>query len=180
MNRLISLLLITLSFSSFGQNFLDKHVGTYRGQLYFCFPKHVDSVEFELTLASTGKPDCWKQTIHFLYPEKNANDKIEYNIRKDSLFNDDLHFLREEKDGIVTTETRIGNTFYTNYIDDHMSFDVQTTFEGSYVDYQLNGYSGPMGEESTSKPDGENPQRSVYSFPLMVVQKARLYKQKTE
>ena len=180
MNRLISLLLITLSFTSYGQDFLDQHAGTYRGQLYFCFPKNIDSVEFELTLGSTGKPGHWTYSIHYLYPERSVNDKIEYDILIDSLFNDDLHFLREEKDGIVTSETRIGNSIYSSYTDDQLFCDIQITFEGSYVDYQLNGYSAAMSEESTSKPGGENHSRTVYSFPLMVVQKGRLYKQKTE
>lgn len=180
MNRLISLLLITLSFSSYGQNFLDQHVGTYRGQLYFCFPMHVDSVEFELTLASTGKPGCWTQTIQFIYSEESESDKMEYTILRDSIFNDDLHFLRQEKDGILITETRIGNTLYANYLDEHTAFGAQTTFEDNYVDYQLNGYSAVMSKESVSNPTEKDHPRTVMSFPLMVIQKARLYKQKTE
>lgn len=177
MNRLISLLVITLSFSAFGQNFLDQHTGAYQGTLYFNFPKDIDSVGFTLVLEPAAESGQWTNTIHYLFPRKSLNDLRVYRIFRDSVYSDDFHFLREEGDGIVTSETRIGNTFYTSYQDGHLFYDIQTTYGTDYIDYQLNGYSVALGEESSN--DGTHP-RNVTSYPLMVVQKARLYKQKDE
>lgn len=181
MNRLISLFLITLSFPVFGQSFLDQHLGTYRGQLHLCYPNRpVDSVQFELIVQPTEEIGRWTNTVRYLSPDGSVGQVKDYDLMKDSLFSDDTHFILDEKDGILITETRIGNTFYANYTVDGMLYIVSTTYNGNYIDYELTCYNNAGKRESVSEPDEENVSWKVDSFPLMVVQKGRLHKQKTE
>lgn len=181
MNRLISLLLITLSFPVIGQNFLDQHLGTYRGQLHLCYPNRaVDSVQFEFIIQPTVETDRWTNTVRYLSPDGSVGQVKDYDLMKDSVFKDDTHFILDEKDGILITETRIDNTFYSNYTVDGMFYIVSTTYYGNYIDYELTCYTNLGKRESSSEPDEENVSWKVDSFPLMTVQKGRLYKQKTE
>lgn len=181
MNRLISLLLIILSHPVFGQNFLDQHHGTYRGQLHLCYPNRpIDSVQFELIIQPTEKLGRWTNTVRYLGPDGSVGQVKDYDLLQDSVFNDDAHFILDEKDGILITETRIDNTFYSNYAVDGMFYIVSTTYCGAYIDYVLTCFPNQGKRESASEPDEENVSWKVDSFPLMTVQKGRLYKQKTE
>ncbi|MBI3239991.1 MAG: hypothetical protein HYZ43_14305 [Flavobacteriia bacterium] len=181
MNRFISLLVLFLNLTLSGQNFLDQHLGTYRGQLHLCYPNRpIDSVQFELIIQPTEKQGRWTNTVRYLSADGSVGQVKDYDLVKDSVFNDDTHFILDEKDGILITETRIGNTFYSNYTVDGMFYTVSTTFNGNYIDYELTCYPMEGKRESVSEPDEENVTWKVDSFPLMTVQKGRLYKQKTE
>jgi hypothetical protein len=142
MNHFLSFLVIILSLPIYSQNFLDQHLGTYRGQLHLCYPNRpIDSVQFELTLQPTGKNGRWTNTVRYLGPDGSVGQVKDYDLIKDSVFNDDMHFILDEKDGIFITETRIGNTFYANYTVDGMFYIVSTTYVGNYIDYELSCYT---------------------------------------
>lgn len=181
MKHLISLFLIVLSVPVYGQNFLDQHLGTYRGQLHLCYPNRpTDSVAFEFIIQPTEQPSRWTNTVRYLGPEGSVGQVKDYDLLKDSVFNDDTHFILDEKDGILITETRIDNTFYANYTVEDMFYIVSTTYSESHIDYVLTCYPSQGKRESSSEPDQENVSWKVDSFPLTTVQKGRLYKQKTE
>ena len=131
----------------------------------------------ELLLQPAQQTGHWQNTVRY-FGENGAIGEVKaYEYVIDSTVNDGAHYILDEKDGILITEVRIGNSFYANYTVDHMSYIVITTYEDNYIDYALSCYNLTAIRNSESEPDEENISWKVDSFPLMTVQKGRLYKQ---
>lgn len=175
--NLIILFFLLSGIPASAQDFLDAHTGTYKGTLHLLFPNgKQDSVTFELLLAPTQQPGRWTNTVRYLGENGVVGQVKEYELVLDTALNDGAHYILDEKDGILISEVRIGKSLYANYIVDHMAYHVTTTFETSYIDYELSCYDLLHIRNSESEPDEENIRWKVDSLPLLTVQKGRLYK----
>jgi len=171
--------LIALIFNATSQEFLNNHLGKYVGQLQLCYPdKTSDSVTFEISILPTQTPNRWKNTTTYFLPN-GATQVKDYELIRDTLVQGNAHYILDEKDGILITETRIGNTFYSHYTVDGIYYSAQTTYETNYIDYELSCYQTTNKRESISEPDEENNKWKVESFNLLTVQKGRLFKKKS-
>lgn len=160
------------------QDFLDAHVGTYKGTLYLLYPNgKQDSVEFELLIQPAKEPGRWTNTVRYMGENGAIGQVKEYELVVDTTVKDGAHYILDEKDGILISEVRIGKSLYANYMVDHIAYHVTTTFETTYIDYELSCYDMLHQRTSESEPDEENIRWKVDSLPLLSVQKGRLYKQ---
>lgn len=177
-SHLLIVLLLLTGFPAVAQDFLDTHAGNYKGTLHLLYPNgKQDSVTMELILQPTEQAGRWQNTVRY-FGENGAIGEVKaYELVLDTTVNDSTHYILDEKDGILITEVRIRNSFYANYTVDHMSYFVRTTYEDNYIDYELSCYNLTVIRSSESEPDEENTRWKVDSFPLMTVQKGRLYKQ---
>jgi hypothetical protein len=169
---------ILLSTVGLGQDFLTRQTGIYQGYLYMCLPNgKCDSVLLQLQIEQTTDPKRWKTTFVYLKQNGTVTMKNNYELFADSLHNDDYHFILDEKDGLLISETRIGNTIYGNYSIEDQFHITRTTYNGDTIEYELSAYSTRGKRESTSVPDEENTIWKVDSYRLVTVQKALLIKQ---
>lgn len=160
------------------QDLLDQHTGTYKGTLHLLYPTgHRDSVSFELQIQPTGQPGHWTHTVRYIGESGTIGQVKDYELVIDSTRNDGMHYILDEKDGILITETRIDQTLYSMYQVDGMSYAVTTSFYPDYIDYALSCYQLQSMRSSESEPDEENVRWKVDSFQAATVQKGRLFKQ---
>jgi hypothetical protein len=161
------LLLCLLPFSGFAQKFPDDYAGTYSGYIHLR-PGQADSIPCALIIAPTDDPNRWSNTMIF-YDDTPQTNAYEW-VRNPETGT----WLLDEKDGILITETLIGNTLYATYTVEHMMFYVRTSFGGGAIDYELTVFDPEKDHTSAS---AEN-STEVHSFPVMTVQKGTFKKEK--
>lgn len=177
-HHLLFLFLFLAGINAHAQDFLDTYVGSYKGTLHLLYPNGSrDSVTFELQIQPTEQPGHWTHTVRYIGETGTIGQVKDYVLVIDSARNDGTHYILDEKDGILITETRIDHTLYSLYMVDGMSYAVTTSFYTNYIDYELSCYQLQPMRSSESEPDEENVRWKVDSFQTATVQKGRLFKQ---
>jgi hypothetical protein len=174
MRTIFTALLLLFALPASAQHFLDLHTGEYTGMLYLLRPgAPADSIPFKMIVQPTGETGRWTNTVIYNY-EKDPQSK-NYEWVADAA-NGEGRYIMDEKDGILISETLIGNTFYCNYTVDNMFYVVRTAFGDRTIDFELSCYKTAGKRESESKPDETGTTWKVDSFPLLTVQKGTLQK----
>lgn len=171
---IVTALLLLTSLQLSAQHFLDRHTGEYTGTLFLLRPgAPTDSIPFKMIIQPTGENGHWTNTVIY-NDDSNASAKnYEWVVDPE---NGQGRYIMDEKDGILITETLIGNTFYCHYTIDEMYYIVETTFEEGTIGFELSCYKNAGKRESLSQPDETGATWKVDSFPLLTVQKGTLRK----
>lgn len=167
------LFLLFLSFSAFSQKtttFPDDYFGKYKGKLNIHNAKGSQVIDMELHILPTDSVGKYIYTIIY------KSDKINQE-RKYSLIEKDKSkgvFAINENNGIVLNAFVADNTLYSIYEVQGSLLTTTEHFKDNYVDFEIM-YTQKDKVEKTGKNTEEIPE--VLSFPVMSVQKARLYKE---
>lgn len=165
------------SFFGFSQHYLSSYFGEYTGMLYLYKANVLDSVPCSLKIQNTPDPNRINTLLSYYLPNGLQQDK-NYDCIVDTNFHDNLHFLIDEKDGILIKETRIGNSFYSSYTVQDNFYTVHTSYFADHIDFELIVYNQTDKLETFSAPNAANNRYRIETFPLITVQKGKLIKKK--
>jgi hypothetical protein len=174
--KLIFILLIALN-SKAQTHFLKDYCGKYKGILILDYPSGKLEIPFQIEIESTKDPLIFtNRTSYFI--NDSTTDVKDYALKLDTTFKDGKHYILDEKDGILISETAVGNSFFSFYSVLGDYYYVKTSYTKKYIDFELTVFSGTRELKSSSIPDEEGVFYDVSSFEFVTCQHGKLRKVK--
>lgn len=172
--KIVSLLFFLFSFIGFSQtketNFPDAFFGKYKGKLVISNANGSQEIDMEFHLLPTDTLGKYHYTI--IYKSDKINQERKYTLlEKDKTKG---QFVVDENNGILLNVMLVNNALYS-------IFEVQggllTTTEHFYKDYMDFEIMYSFKEKVEKSLSTEEKPIEVFSYPVISVQKARLYKE---
>ena len=155
---------------------LNSWVGHFEGLLFLEFPNgKKDSLEIHLDLVSKENPGHFDYKVSF-FSEKYGDIVKDYAIKVNPEFDDNKHFILDEKDGILIDEVLLNNTLYSQYSVAGSNFQTVLRKEKYGLYYEIVCSSPGKGIKSKSEPDEDGDEYEVESSLVYTIQFARLFK----
>jgi hypothetical protein len=167
-------ILILASFISFSQTknelFPDSFFGKYKGKLLITNANGAQEIDMEFHLFPTDTLGKYHYTI--IYKSDKINQERKYTLlEKDKSKG---QYLVDENNGILLNTTLANNTLYSIFEVQGNLLTTTEHFYKEYMDFEIMFTSKDKVEKSGNT-DAETPE--VLSYPIMGIQKARLYKE---
>jgi hypothetical protein len=158
-------------------HFLKDYCGKYKGILILDYPSGKLEIPFQIEIESTKDPLIFtNRTSYFI--NDSTTDVKDYALKLDTTFKDGKHYILDEKDGILISETAVGNSFFSFYSVLGDYYYVKTSYTKKYIDFELTVFSGTRELKSSSIPDEEGVVYDVSSFEFVTCQHGKLRKVK--
>lgn len=167
---LFFLFISTIAFAQKKTTFPNDFFGKYKGKLNIHNAKGSQVIDMELHLLPTDSVGKYVYTI--IYKSEKIDQERKYTlIEKD---NTKGSFVIDENNGIILNAFVADNTLYSIFEVQGSLLTTTEYFKDNYVDFEIM-YTQRDKVEKTGKNTEEVPE--VLSFPVMSVQKARLFKE---
>ncbi|CAM4068811.1 MULTISPECIES: hypothetical protein [Flavobacterium] len=167
---LFFLFISTIAFTQNKTTFPNDFFGKYKGKLNIHNAKGSQIIDMELHLLPTDSVGKYIYTI--IYKSEKIDQERKYTlIEKD---NAKGSFVIDENNGIILNAFVADNTLYSIFEVQGSLLTTTEHFKDNYVDFEIM-YTQKDKVKKTGKNTEEVPE--VLSFPVMSVQKARLFKE---
>lgn len=168
------LFILLFSIQASAQNhFLKDYCGKYKGVLILDYTGGKLEIPFQIEIEATSDPMVYNnRTTYFV--NDSTTDVKDYALKLDTIFKDNKHYILDEKDGILITETNLGNSFFSFYSVLGDYYYVKTTYTKKYIDFELTVFSGKNERKSSSEPDEEGVVYDVNSYAFVTCQHGKL------
>lgn len=157
---------------------LEEWCGQYKGVMYLEFPdKTKDSLQLDLTIATTDDPKVF--VYRFEYSSiKYGNSEKDYRLELDEKYEDGIHYLLNEQNGIYIDQVILNNALYGHY--EVLKMDYSTVLrklDDNHLYFELICSRADRGRNSASEPDEAGTVYQVASNQVYTIQYATLIKQ---
>lgn len=149
--------------------FPQDYFGTYHGKLTIDNGGNIQELDMEFHLQATDSIGKYSYTIVYGSGEKRQERKY-FLIEKNATKGD---YVVDEDNGILLNAKFSGNTLYSMFEVQGGLLTSRESFFSGYMDFEIT-YSNKAQQEKSGDMGEEIPE--VISYPIMVVQTARLYK----
>lgn len=161
-------LLIAIN-SSAQDHFLKNYCGKYKGNLILDYTGGKMEIPFQIEIEPTSDPLVYNnRTTYFV--NDSTTDVKDYSLKLDTVYKDNKHYILDEKDGILISETNLGNSFFSFYTVMGDFYYVKTTYTKKSIDFELTVFSGKNERKSSSTPDEEGVVYDVNSYAFVTCQ----------
>lgn len=169
------ILILTNALSLNGQDagivnhlFPNDFLGKYEGTLYITNTKGKSDLHMEFHLLRTVSPDTFIYKL--VYVTDSVRQSRDYHLI--SVNADKGEFLVDENNGILLDTKYIDSTLYSMFEVEGSLLTSTLRFYKGFIDFEIT-YSKMKNNRTSGGEDGESP--VVVSYPVSVVQKARLF-----
>ncbi|NHN25092.1 hypothetical protein FIA58_005310 [Flavobacterium jejuense] len=170
LNILLFLFITSISFSQNTKTFPTDFFGKYKGKLNIYNQSGNQVIDMELHLLPTDTIGKYRYTI--IYKSDKTNQERKYTlIEKDKAKG---VFIIDENNGILLNALVKDNTLYSIFEVQNSLLTTTEHFKENYVDFEIM-YTHKTKVEKSGDNTEENPE--VLSYPVMNVQKARLFRE---
>lgn len=169
------LFFLTSLLSSYAQDiapkFPEAYFGIYKGDLEIINSRGKQTIGMEFHLNKTDSISKYVYTLVYIV-DGNRQERLYNLITKDK---ENGEYIVDENNGILLDAKLVDNTLYSMF---EVQGSILTTKESFYEDYMTFEIIFARTEKNTSKEDSSENSIEVHSYPVSVVQKAVLKKQK--
>jgi len=170
----ISYLLLLIGFIGFSQTdetiFPDSFFGKYKGKLNITNANGTQQIDMEFHLLATDTVGKYHYTI--IYKSDKINQERKYTLIEKN--KSKCQYIVDENNGIQLQVTLANNTLYSIFEVQGNLLTTTEYFNKDYMDFEIM-FTSKERVEKSGNTDEETPE--VLSYPVMSVQKARLYKE---
>jgi hypothetical protein len=152
--------------------FPDDYLGKYKGILHVTNPKGRSELPMEFHLLKTTSPDTFVYKI--VYVMDGVAQNRDYTLISINSENGD--FLIDENNGILLDAKFVDSTLYSLFEVEDNLLTSSLRFNKGYLDFEITfSKRSNMRTSDGADEDAPNDTTIVVSYPVTVVQKARLY-----
>lgn len=167
--RLLTLLFVLVFGFSQAQTFPEDYLGVYKGKLKITNPVGEQEINMEFHLTKTDTIDVYNYIL--VYEVNGEPSPRNYTLKVKN--KDKGEFIVDENNGILLDAKFVDNTLYSMFeVQGNMLVTTERFYEDS-MDFEII-FSSTQKKSSNSATD-DVPE--VTSYPVMVIQKAKLIKQ---